>query len=580
MIDHIKFAFITTPRTPVYIHRTLTSFFASSRWVDGPPVVDLVVDDGELGSLDAYRHHDRIRLRTLSPQEVSTAKNWGPHRRCCYSHWRALATGLEPHQRGLCVFEDDVVFRDGFAEKLAEVVEQIEHIRKIEGRHNRYVLACYAPCDLDRPELAGSRLFVPYGNGFYGAQALYYSRESIAGLADYLREQGVENAGCADLIIKDYCRDRAALLATRCSLVQHVGHVGTGLGEFHEAVTFERPWPSDRAVRQPVSLPASAGSVNATNAGEAAEAFLATIPAYPEEAHRGTGIVTCGGGMRYFTCAYVGIRLLRQFGCRLPIELWHLDDSEMNHAMRRLVEPLGVRCMRASDFYRQHPVRPLHGWQLKPFSIIHSRFREVLFLDADNVPVTDPGYLFHQPPYLRTGAIFWPDYGTMKPQRAIWEILGIRYRDEADFESGQMLIDKRRCWRALMLSMHFNEHRDFYYRYMWGDKDTFHLAWRMLDLDYAMPPHPPHRFTLPGHFSLAMGQHDFEGQVIFQHRNLDKWRLDGRNPTLPTFEHETACLSFLSELAERWPRKDRLGSAGVPPRPVRRIGRRFVRAPA
>jgi hypothetical protein len=39
-----------------------------------------------------------------------------------------------------------------------------------------------------------------------------------------------------------------------------------------------------------------------------------------------------------------------------------------------------------------HP--SLGGWQLKPYSIVHCPFREVLFLDADNVPLRDPTFLF------------------------------------------------------------------------------------------------------------------------------------------------------------------------------------------
>src|SRR4029453_2174085 len=99
---------------------------------------------------------------------------------------------------------------------------------------------------------------------------------------------------------------------------------------------------------------------------------------------------------------------------------------------------------------------------------------------ADNVPVRNPEYLFDAEPYRQRGAVFWPDYGRLAPTRAIWRICGVPYRDEPEFESGQILLNKRRCWRALQLTMHMNEHSDFYYNYVYGDKETFHMAWPMV----------------------------------------------------------------------------------------------------
>ena len=59
-------------------------------------------------------------------------------------------------------------------------------------------------------------------------------------------------------------------------------------------------------------------------------------------------------------------------------------------------------------------------------------------------------------------------------------------RDEPAFETGQIVVDKRRCWAELQLTMHFNEWSDFYYQHVHGDKETFHLAWRKLELPFAM----------------------------------------------------------------------------------------------
>jgi hypothetical protein len=52
---------------------------------------------------------------------------------------------------------------------------------------------------------------------------------------------------------------------------------------------------------------------------------------------------------------------------------------------------------------RELPVRILNGWEINVYAILHSRFREVLLLDADNVPAADPGFFFDIPEVRRLG---------------------------------------------------------------------------------------------------------------------------------------------------------------------------------
>ncbi|MFO1500612.1 MAG: glycosyltransferase family 9 protein [Verrucomicrobiota bacterium] len=94
------------------------------------------------------------------------------------------------------------------------------------------------------------------------------------------------------------------------------------------------------------------------------------------------------------SCAWVCVHMLREVGCQLPVQLWHEGAAEMDERMIRLMERLGVECVDASQFQSRHPRRMGGGWELKSYAILHSRFEEVLFLDADNVPVRDPTYLF------------------------------------------------------------------------------------------------------------------------------------------------------------------------------------------
>jgi ADP-heptose:LPS heptosyltransferase len=276
------------------------------------------------------------------------------------------------------------------------------------------------------------------------------------------------------------------------------------------------------------------------------EKFIRQIPPPPFE-FQGRGIVICGGGVRYFTNAWVCVNILRQLGCRLPIQLWHLGQNEIDTRMRELIEPLGVTCVDACEIAKQYPVRRLGGWQSKPYAILHSPFREVLFLDADNVPIVNPEFLFETEQYRQTGAVFWPDFpSTSEEPDVAWKSCGLDRPGATEFESGQILVDKARCWEPMRLALWFNEHSDFYYQYVHGDKETFHLAFHKLRCSYGFVPTPVHRL------SGTMCQHDFNGRRIFQHRNMDKWNLFLRNRRVQDFWLEEDCFNYVRQLRERW----------------------------
>jgi hypothetical protein len=226
--------------------------------------------------------------------------------------------------------------------------------------------------------------------------------------------------------------------------------------------------------------------------------------------------------------------------------LWYLGPRELDAHMRSLMEPLGVKCVDANAMRKKQQMHLLHGFELKPYSVLHARFREVIFLDADNVPVANPELLFDTPEYSDTGAIFWPDYGRMPPERLAWKYFGVPYRDEPEFESGQMLIDKARCWRALNLAMWFNDNSYFFYQHAHGDKDTFRFAWHRLGQRFAMPAYPIS--SIEG----TMCQHDFQGRRMFQHRNSDKWNFHRDNKRIEGFLFEEECQNDVRKLRKLW----------------------------
>jgi hypothetical protein len=293
------------------------------------------------------------------------------------------------------------------------------------------------------------------------------------------------------------------------------------------------------------------------------------MPHYPKGKYSGRGVVILGGG-KYFASAYVTVRILRHVGCKLPIEVWYLGKKgEMPEQEAAILRELQVTCIDADAFPSRPMLRVLDGWQLKSFAVLHSGFEEILYLDADSYPCRDPQFLFYDAGYCQYGALFFPDAPRMKLLPEVYKILGIPFQFERTIESGQFVVNKAASWHPLALAYWMNQRSDYYYfigprtsahegelygNGIHGDKDTFHLAWRYLNLPYAMPAKD---YTW---ISPAVVQHASDGQPVFIHRARKKFHLgdtefsttrqDGfeHQPKLPL---EAQAHAFLDELRER-----------------------------
>jgi len=248
--------------------------------------------------------------------------------------------------------------------------------------------------------------------------------------------------------------------------------------------------------------------------------FAKKIPKYKNK-FKGKGIVYTAGGLRYTTCAIVSISMLRETGCKLPVELWYLGN-ELSQDVIETFKSLDVVCRNFLEIGKVN----LTGYMLKPLAIINSSFEEVLFIDADNNCVSDPTDLFDCAQYLESGALFWPDYWKTSKNNSIWSIIDTKTYDVPEQESGQIIVNKRKCWKELELCLHFNKLGMYYYQIIHGDKDTFKFAWLALKSPFNMIQYPVGScgYMLGGYFfGTTMVQHHPNGKVLFLHRNLLKW---------------------------------------------------------
>jgi hypothetical protein len=141
-------------------------------------------------------------------------------------------------------------------------------------------------------------------------------------------------------------------------------------------------------------------------------------------AGQGRGIVIPGGGAKQLSNVWVLLRTLRWLGCTLPVEIMYVGTSEMTADFIDAAQRLGDTTLTDMLWFPESVGLALRGWPLKIRALMHSKFAEVIMLDADNVPLVDPSFLFSSSEYKATGALFWHDF-TSDPHWISPEFWGI-----------------------------------------------------------------------------------------------------------------------------------------------------------
>jgi alpha 1,2-mannosyltransferase len=207
-----------------------------------------------------------------------------------------------------------------------------------------------------------------------------------------------------------------------------------------------------------------------------------------------TGIVSTAGAPN-FGQAISMVLMTRQSGSRLPIQIVVDSTSPWVESICAETFPrLNATCLFMEDAWAGMPqlVPKLHRFQWKFISIIASTFQNVLFLDADCLPVRSPDHIFSREPFVSAGLITWPDYWVSQAAPGFYKIAGdvevppITAR--ASSESGMMVYDKARHADTLLLAAYYNYNGpDHYYAMLnqhgpgEGDKETFFQAALVLD---------------------------------------------------------------------------------------------------
>ncbi|KAI8808985.1 mannosyltransferase putative-domain-containing protein [Cladochytrium replicatum] len=232
------------------------------------------------------------------------------------------------------------------------------------------------------------------------------------------------------------------------------------------------------------------------------------------------------------------LALLRKYNCSLPVEVFAFSSEEVwkkpEHrqqvlALNTTEQRVDFRSVENRNDYvtvtRDHDDR---GFHIKIAAILNSRFRELIALDVDAFPMRNPEFLFETPEFKENGAITWNDYWKTHKDNPAWLWMDQECTDEWEQESGIIVLDKARSWRALHLTWYLSatEKLRKWHKFLHGDKDIFRFAFRATQT----PSHRVRHWLIPGGatFSgffcgLAMVQPAPDGSLAFAHVNLVKY---------------------------------------------------------
>lgn len=178
-------------------------------------------------------------------------------------------------------------------------------------------------------------------------------------------------------------------------------------------------------------------------------------------------IATLAGGKYSFGAAVQAMEL-KALGVDYPHYVYHLPHEGMDE-WKPLFEKLGSTVKPIEDYYG-------HPWTAKLNAIRQCNENIVIFLDADCLPLIHPSLIIHHPVFDYDGAIFWRDFGTFLEDNPLWEACEVPFRKEYEIETGQFIIDKKQCEKALSEMEWLTSRWPELFKLTHGDKDVWRMA--------------------------------------------------------------------------------------------------------
>jgi len=211
--------------------------------------------------------------------------------------------------------------------------------------------------------------------------------------------------------------------------------------------------------------------------------------------------------------------LRKKLGCKLPIEIWQIDQEVSDHVQLHL-ESIQMQWNIILKNIKDYTNNPEHwrGYQIKAFILKYSSFDEVILADCDTIFLVNPEIIFKDPNYISTGTYFFKDYlahtpkndeelsdrktfiKTLMPDPPQYLPKELNYLYDMPIEnvqsmwyyqdSGLVYIDKKMHPDIIQTIYELNDNHKETYKYVHGDKETFWMACLMNNKPFYMNPTP------------------------------------------------------------------------------------------
>jgi hypothetical protein len=267
------------------------------------------------------------------------------------------------------------------------------------------------------------------------------------------------------------------------------------------------------------------------------------------------GIVFAAGSLQVKQLLPVLDVLRNEIQLGLPVEIFYMGEPDFPADQREKFLSRNFSNVRLIDLWTIFDRRMfwnLDGYSAKILAVLGSSFAEVLFMDADVMPLQDPDALFADPGYQATGWLFFRDMEAHGPgpgmpfnhplalrkwikafSPGLTDELAAQSRflssnmSGVDIESSVFVYDKRKRLVELLLAtkMVDAEHTvEFHYRFH-GEREAFWLGALIVDQFPSIMPEPQglvgHQMAPPGVFC---GNHvHFDRRQVPFHANSFVW---------------------------------------------------------
>ncbi|KAG2776649.1 hypothetical protein PC129_g3515 [Phytophthora cactorum] len=244
---------------------------------------------------------------------------------------------------------------------------------------------------------------------------------------------------------------------------------------------------------------------------------------------RDRGVVTC----IHNGVVAMGVSLIRELRClgnQELVQVYHCG-SELSEQSKKLLFSIDDRLelvdvcgdLVEQGVLEQEMANKFRNWWIKPLAMYHTDVRHVMLMDVDDISIKDPATLRDLKPYKTTGTTFFYDRvhsncyehvngkdgdehylkklfasfdydrfnvtGGNSPSQHVLESFAYTGKTCHEMDSSLVLVDKERAGQIVMeIMLWFITEERFRFRYSFGDKETFWLAFEMAHVPYAFSP--------------------------------------------------------------------------------------------